>query len=834
MTPSSLIQVSGSSIEKALQEFGADQLSGLTSLEALGRVKKLGPNSIVTQIKSLWWIELLSHFNSPLIILLLIASIISYVVAETLNATVILVMLLMSVLIDFFREREARNAAEKLQLRVKTKASVLRDGTEKEVLVQDLVPGDIVLLHPGKIVPADARVLMANGLFIDQSTLTGESFPAQKLAAPVHAPTADLTAMDNIVFMGSNVISGTAKVLVVNTGKNTEFGAIATKLMLRNEETSFGKGMKEFGYLIMKATVLLVLFIFLINALRKQDILESFMFSIAVAVGLTPELLPMIMSLTMSKGSIQMAKKGVIVKHLPAIPNFGSMEVLCTDKTGTITEDRIRLIKAVDLDGIESKTVFVAAYLNSFFQGGLKNPLDSAMLDREKLDISSHTKVSEIPFDFYRKRTSVVVEQEGQRKLICKGAPEEVVKVCSIEKEGQALVQYELLSKDGYRVLAVAEKNIETKLDYAAADEVDLVLVGYVAFLDPPKEDADEVVKALEDIGIEVKIITGDNRWVTENICNQIGLTIKGVLEGQEMGSMTDEALRKRVQSTTIFTRFSPDQKTRVIQAIKANHHAVGYLGDGINDAPSLKAADIGISVNSATDVAKESADIILTQKDLLVLKDGIIEGRKTFSNTMKYVMMGISSNFGNMLSVAAATMFLPFLPMLPIQILINNFLYDASQISIPSDNVDAKSLLKPQQWDLQFIRKYMLIFGLTSSVFDLMTFWILYRYFDLTIAQFRTGWFMESLATQILVVFIIRTPKIPFFRSKPSVQLVISTLLLLAIGWALPYLPFAASIGFQALPVHILLYIFVVTIVYLLTAEFIKYLMRNGSTSLH
>lgn len=830
MNPSTLIQASGSSIENILNQFETDQESGITSEEALDRVKRLGPNSVVTQSKKICWIELLLHFNSPLIILLLVASIISYVVSETLNATVILVMLLMSVLIDFFREREARNAAEKLQLRVKTKASVLRDGTEKEVLIPELVPGDIVLLHPGKIIPADGRVLTSNDLFVDQSSLTGESFPAQKFPQTIEAPSEDLTAMENTVFMGSNVISGTGKVLVVNTGKNTEFGAIATKLMLRSEETSFGKGVKDFGYLIMKVTVVLVLFIFLINALRKQDILESFMFSIAVAVGLTPELLPMIMSLTMSKGSIQMAKKGVIVKHLPAIPNFGSMEVLCTDKTGTITEDRIRLIKAVDLDGIESKTVFVSGYLNSFFQGGLKNPLDSAMLEREKPDISSLTKVNEIPFDFYRKRTSVVVEQEGKRKLICKGAPEEVIKVCAIEKEGQAkaLVQYELLSRDGYRVLAVAEKNIDIKLDYAAADEVDLVLIGYVAFLDPPKEDADEVVKELEGIGIEVKIITGDNRWVTENICNQIGLTIKGVLEGHEMGAITEEALRKRVLTASIFTRFSPDQKTRVIQAIKSNHLTVGYLGDGINDAPSLKAADVGISVYSATDVAKESADIILTQKDLLVLKDGIIEGRKTFSNTLKYVKMGISSNFGNMLSVAAATMFLPFLPMLPIQILINNFLYDASQISIPSDNVDANSLLKPQQWDLKFIRKYMLIFGLTSSVFDLMTFWVLYRYFDLTIAQFRTGWFMESLATQILVVFIIRTPKIPFFRSKPSVQLVISTLVLLAIGWALPYLPFAASIGFQALPSHILLYIFVVTIIYLVSVEFLKSLVKQ------
>ena len=830
MTPFNLIQVSGSQIEKILQQFEANQDKGITSFEALERLKRFGANAINIQGKKRWWRELLSHFNSPLIILLVAASIISFAVSETLDATIIVVMLLMSVLIDYFRERQASNAAEKLQLKVKTKALVIRDGSEKEILFQDLVPGDIVLLRPGKIIPADARVLASNGLFVDQSTLTGESFPAQKFSHQLPTPREDLTAMENIVFMGSTVVSGTGKVLVVRTGENTSFGSIALKLMRRDEETNFGKGMKEFGYLIMKVTVLLVLFIFLINALRKQDILESFMFSIAVAVGLTPELLPMIMSLTMSKGSIQMAKKGAIVKHLPAIPNFGSMEVLCTDKTGTITEDKIRLIKSVDLDGIESATVFSLGYLNSFFQGGLKNPLDDAMLERENPGTSAYALNNEIPFDFYRKRTSVIVEKEGQRTLICKGAPEEVLKACSIGKDLQAkaMMQYELLSRDGYRVLAVAEKTIEAKDVYSTGDEAGLDLKGYVAFLDPPKEDADEVVTALEEIGVEVKIITGDNRWVTENICKQIGLEIKGVLEGHEMGAITEDALRKKVQSTSIFTRVSPDQKNRIIQAIKANHLAVGYLGDGINDAPSLKAADIGISVYSATDVAKESADIILTQKDLLVLKDGIIEGRKTFSNTMKYVMMGISSNFGNMLSVAAATMFLPFLPMLPIQILINNFLYDASQISIPSDHVDAKSLMKPQRWNMKFIRHYMIIFGITSSLFDLLTFWILYKYFNITIAQFRTGWFMESLATQILVVFVIRTAKVPFFLSKPSPKLVFSTLASLFIGWMLPYLPFAASIGFEPLPFHIVVYIIVVTVIYLFTAELIKSMLKR------
>ena len=702
---------------------------------------------------------------------------------------------------------------------------MIREGKEVEVLSQDIFPGDILLLNAGKIIPADGRILSCKEFYVNQSSLTGESFPCQKEAEAISKITSNVTELNNIVFAGSNVISGTASVLVINTGSHTMFGEIAEKLVSREEETEFGRGMKEFGYLIMKITIVLVLFIFFINAIMKHDILESFMFAIAVAVGLTPELLPMIMSLTMSKGSLQMAKKGVIVKRLSAIPNFGSMEVLCTDKTGTITEDHIKLIKCVNPKGEESEEVFTMAYLNSFFQTGIKNPLDDAIMDHGKPSITAYKKIDEIPFDFYRKRMSVVITDGKSDTLICKGAPEELLKICDDEiaiKE-EALRQYEILSCDGFRVLAIAVKTINGQPAYTKSDEQHLKFLGFVAFMDPPKEDADDVIRALASIGVEVKIITGDNHWVTEKICKDIGLHIKGTMQGNEMDMLTDDVLGKRVLDTTIFTRFSPDQKNRIINALKQHHHAIGYLGDGINDAPSLKAADIGISVNSATDVAKETADIILTKKDLLVLKDGILEGRKTFGNTMKYILMGLSSNFGNMFSVAAATLFLPFLPMLPVQILINNFLYDMSQIGIPSDHVDESYTKMPKRWNLKNIYRFMLLFGLISSFFDMLTFWFLYKYFDITENQFHTGWFMESLATQILIIFVIRTSVVPFYKSKPSKKLIISTLVFLLLGWLLPYLPFAEKIGFEPLSWEIMLYLGVLIIIYLISGELIK-----------
>jgi len=818
-------QISRMTTDEIILSFDSDSEKGLTDDTALERLQQFGINQIQTNKKRSEFFELLMHFKSPLMVILLVATIVSYSLGEPVNASIILGMVLISVLMDYFQERDARNAAERLKETVKSKVVVLRNGIEKEILPDQLCYGDIVLLNAGKVVPADCRIVFAKDFFVNQSSLTGESFPCEKYSDAIKDASADLTSLDNIAFMGSNVTTGSAKAIVIKTGSQTEFGKIAEKLVQREEETDFSKGIRSFGFLIMRVTIVLVLFIFLTNAVYKHNLLQSFMFSLAVAVGLTPELLPMVMSVTMAKGSLRMAKKGVVVKKLTAIPNFGSMEVLCTDKTGTLTEDKIKLVKYIDVNGVSSDNLFLLTYLNSYFQSGIKNPLDDAIIQHKQPDVSAYHKRDEVPFDFSRKRMSVVTEKDGGYTLICKGAPEEILKVCITDETlmKQANEQYELLSTDGFRVLALAKKEVKLKSKFTKQDECDLQLQGFVAFLDPPKEDAGETIEALAKIGVEVKIITGDNHLVTQKICKEIGLPIKGIMQGYELEQLTDDALQKRVMNITIFSRFSPDQKNRIITALKKFHRAVGYMGDGINDAPSLKTADVGISVSSGTDVAKDAADIILTEKDLLVLKEGILEGRKTFGNTMKYILMGLSSNFGNMFSVAAATLFLPFLPMLPAQILINNFLYDTSQVTIPSDNVDESYTLRPQRWNLKMIYHYMLIFGLTSSVFDFATFYTLYKYFHVTEAQFRTGWFMESLATQILVVFIIRTNLVPFVQSKPGKYLVLSVLICLGIGWLLPYTGFAAMIGFERLPWHVLTVIIALVLFYLLCAELVK-----------
>ena len=818
-------QLSRCEADEVLRLYDSNAKKGLSKEDIQQRLKQFGPNIFRIAKKKSEWLELLSHFKSPLIIILLAASIISFSLSETINATIIIAIVLVSVIIDYLQEKDARNAAEKLKQTVKTRVTVLRNETEKEITQEELCPGDIILLNAGKIVPADSRVFFAKDFFVNQSSLTGESFPCEKHSEPIPNATAELSALNNIAFMGSSVISGTAGAVVVRTGRSTEFGRIAEKLVNREEETEFSRGMKQFGLLILRITIVLVLFIFLINAVFNRNLLESFMFSLAVAVGLTPELLPMVMSVTMAKGSMRMAKKGVVVKKLTAIQSFGSMEVLCTDKTGTITEDKIRLIKYVDPNGHMSESLFLLAYLNSLFQTGIRNPLDDAILEHKRLNVPSYRKMDEIPFDFVRKRMSVVVTTKESNLLICKGAPEEIFKICAEDQQllVKANEQYESLSADGFRVLAIATKPVQPKERFSIQDEQQLQFNGFIAFLDPPKEDADETVAELARIGVEVKIITGDNHLVTQKICKEIGLPVKGLLQGNELELLSDDALKQRVLNTTIFTRCSPDQKNRIILALKAYYRAVGYLGDGINDAPSLKTADIGISVNSATDVAKDSADIILTKKDLLVLKEGIIEGRKTFGNNMKYILMVLSSNFGNMFSIAFATLLLPFLPMLPVQILINNFLYDISQTAIPADNVDESYTRLPQHWNLRLIRSYMFIFGFTSSIFDFVTFYLLYNYFSVSEAQFRTGWFMESLATQILVVFIIRTNDLPFIRSKPAKVLVLSTLTCLAIGWILPYSQFGGMIGFEPLPANVILFITGIVLTYLFCAELVK-----------
>jgi Mg2+-importing ATPase len=838
-----LSEYAASDVSVVLKELGSSE-KGLASSEAEKRIREYGCNVFAKKKKLGLLLEILSHFKNPFIIILIVATIVSAYFGQVVDAIIIGIMILLSIGLDFFLEHNAEKAAEKLKERVKTKTIVVRNGERKEMPINELCIGDIIEVSAGSLIPADARIIRSKDFFVNQSSLTGESFPVEKSSQTLGIKELSLTDMSNMLFLGTNVISGSATAVVVKIGSSTEFGKIAKSLVSAEVETEFNRGIKSFGYLITKTIIFLVLFIFLANSLIKHNFLESFMFAIAVAVGLTPELLPMIMSINMAKGSLKMAEKGVIVKKLNSIPNLGSMDVLCTDKTGTLTEDKIQLVKFTDAFGKESHAVLEFAYLNSFHQTGIKNPLDEAVLDfkhenvREK--IALYKKIDEVPFDFVRRKMSVIVSKSKRAYIITKGAPENVFKSCKYYHfKGKRVTlnarvlkrikeQYYDFSKQGYRVLAVAVKQMASGSKrhdraYTWNDECDLELMGFVAFFDPPKPDAGEMVKELEKAGIEVKILTGDNELVTKKICEEIGLNIKGVLLGQEIDTMDDDALKVRVEQTTIFARFSPEQKTRVIQALRKNNHIVGYMGDGINDAPSLKAADIGISVDSAVDVAKESADMILTQKSFEVLKNGVLEGRRTFGNTMKYIMMGLSSNFGNMFSVAPAVLFLPFLPMLPVQILLNNFIYDFSQITIPADNVDEEFIQKPKRWNMKFIKMFMILLGPISSVFDIITFILLFFVFKVTPAQFQTGWFIESIATQTLVIHVIRTKKIPFIQSTANWKLLLTSISCVVLAWIIPFTPIGEFFRFQPLPLHIMLAIVGLVVVYLVLVEFAK-----------
>jgi Mg2+-importing ATPase len=823
-----------------LSETGS-AMNGLPQQETERRLARFGRNVLVEKKRVGVIVEFLMHFRNPLVVILLMAAGVSYYLGAEVDAVIIGVIILLSLVLDFTLEHKANVAAEKLKERVVTTATVIRNGERKEVKITNICVGDIIALGAGDFVPADARVLEAKDFFVNQASLTGESLPSEKSPERIDAVDASLAELTNIVFMGTNAVSGTAMAVVVGTGKATEFGKIAKHLEAPPPENEFERGLKSFGYLIARSIIFLVLFIFLFNALARHEYLQAFIFAVAVAVGLTPDLLPMILSVTMAKGSMSMSKKGVIVKRLSSIQNFGSMDVLCTDKTGTLTQDNITLVKYTDVMGRDRKDVLLYTYVNSFFQTGIKNPLDRAVLRYEKVDTLLHAldyrKVDEIPFDFVRRRVSVVVQKGRERYMIVKGAPEEMLRVCdyydangrrnSLAGAGvkeKVSRQYLAFSEQGYRVLALAVKKLAgSKKTYTKDDEKGLVLLGFVAFFDPPKMDVKKVLSDLKDSGVEVKVITGDNELVTRKICQEIGLEIRGILLGSQMDRLGDEALKVRVEQATIFARFSPEQKNRVILALRANGHTVGYLGDGINDAPSLKNADVGISVNTAVDVAKESAEIILTHKSLGVLHDGVIEGRKTFANTMKYMMMGISSNFGNMISVTGAILFLPFLPMLPVQILLNNLIYDFSQTTIPADNVDREFVEKPRKLDIAFIRHFMIMFGTLSSLFDYVTFILLYAVFRLPAAFFQTGWFLESLTTQVMVVHIIRTKKVPVLQSRSGKLLVLSTVACVLVGWLIPYSRLGKLFGFVALPAGILGALGAIVIAYLLAVEFAK-----------
>ena len=799
--------------------------TGLSSTQAAERLKRVGPNRLIPALQRAMALQFLLHFKNPLVLTLLVASGISALTGDASGALIIGLIVLMSVTLDFVQSYRAGQAADRLALQVAVTATVLRDGMPGELPVARLVPGDVVLLSAGNLVPADARVLQARDFFVNQAQLTGEPYPVEKrplAEASAQAPQdegvtdhldADTSAQD-LVFMGSSVVSGSARVLLERTGSNTALGQIALSLSRPAPSTAFELGTRRFGMLIMRLTLLLVLFTLLVNVALQRPLLESFLFAVALAVGLTPELLPMVVSVTLTRGALRMASLNVIVKRPSAIQDLGAMDVLCTDKTGTLTEARIRLERHVDASGADNPQVLALAYLNSYFESGLKSPLDDAILAHADMDVSDWVKIDEVPFDFERRRVSVLVERAACRRLVVKGAPEDVLRLCThyqdpagqtvaLDAAAQTRINalFDSLSEDGFRVLGIAWRDVALDHPHAVvSDESALIFAGFAAFLDPPKTSAGQAIHAMAASGVAVKIVTGDNERVTRHVCTQLGVPVQGVLTGSELTALNDDALRARVASVNLFCRVNPAQKNRVILALKNRGHVVGYLGDGINDAPSLHTADVGISVDGAVDVAKQAAAMILLEHDLMVLHAGVLEGRRTFGNVMKYIMMATSSNFGNMFSMAAATLFLPFLPMLPLQILLNNLLYDVSEVTLPLDHVDAEDLAQPRHWDMGFIRNFMLSIGPISSLFDFLTFFLLIRLFDAQASMFRTGWFVESMATQVLVIFVIRTRRNPL-RSQPDRWLALTSLAVVATAMALPFTTLAPYLGFTPLP---------------------------------
>lgn len=806
---------------------------GLTEAQAQARLTQYGPNEPASARRMAAAEQILRFFLNPLVIILLLASLVSAIAGDKLNAVIIFVLVLFSVALNFIQTFRSQRAADKLRENVAPMAAVLRNGAWVQFPRRELVPGDVVRLAAGNMVPADAWLLTAKDLHVQEAALTGESMPVGKEALSTTSDPGEDTQREK-VFLGTSVVSGTATAVVYATGRATAFGDIAARLATRPPETEFERGTRQFGLLIMKTVFFLVMFVLLVNVVLKHNPLESLLFAIALAVGLTPEFLPMITSVTLAESAVSMARRKVIVKHLESMQNFGSMEILCSDKTGTLTGGDMELDRRCDAFGVADDQVFLLAYLNSEFETGIQSPLDKAILRQEKPDISAYVKRDEIPFDFERRRLSVIVESNGQSILITKGAPEGILPLCAFAaSEGNSLdfdekrrerseATYRELSAQGYRVLAVAHRTVEAKAAYHPEDESSLTLAGFLAFLDPPLADSAEALKALREDGVELKILTGDNELVTRHICEQVGLDTSRIVLGDALEKISDAALGAVAEQTTIFARVSPAQKNRIILALHRRGHVVGYLGDGINDAPSLHAADVGISVSTAVDVAKDAASIILMERSLKVLHEGILEGRKAFGNVMKYLLMGTSSNFGNMFSMAAASLILPFLPMLPTQILLNNFMYDLAQVTIPTDNVDASYLRKPQRWNIKVIRNFMIFVGPISSIYDFLTFFILLRVFHASEPLFHTGWFVESLATQTLVLFVIRTTGNPF-RSRPSWPLTITTLLIVLAGIALPYTPLAHDLGFTPLPALFFVFLAAMTITYLALVEMVK-----------
>ena len=850
---------------------------GLTASQVENRLIEIGPNTISKEKKVRWWTHLWYCYENPFNLLLTVLAVVSYL-TEDMRATIVIgSMVVLSTFMRFLQEARSNRAVDKLKEMVSNRATVLRrdlseeaaeeaqkyfevrlhpKGPRKiEVPIREIVPGDIFVLSAGDMIPADARVLSAKDLFVSQAAMTGESLPVEKFPQLRATGSANPFEFENLLFMGTNVISGSATAVVVVTGNKTYFGALAERVTTTDRTpTAFQAGINKVSWLLVRFMLVMTPIVFLLNGFTKHDWLEAFLFSISIAIGLTPEMLPMIVTATLAKGAVFMSRKKVIVKRLDAIQNFGAMSVLCTDKTGTLTQDKIFLERHTDVFGEESDFVLEYAYLNSHYQTGLKNLLDIAVLERAEVQrelnpAANYRKVDEIPFDFQRRRMSVVVaEREDHHELICKGALEEILAVCTRVQHGDAIepLTPELLARtrevttalneDGMRVVAVAVKEVPpTKETYGVTDECDLTLIGYIAFLDPPKESAASALEALIAHGIAVKVLTGDNDLVTRKICREVGLDVADVLLGTQIEAMTDAELATAVELNNVFAKLSPAHKERIVRMLRSNGHVVGFMGDGINDASALRAADIGISVDSAVDIAKEAADIILLEKSLMVLEEGVVEGRKTFANMLKYIKMTASSNSGNVFSVLIASAFLPFLPMLPLQLLVQNLLYDISQIAIPFDNVDKELTQTPQRWNPDDIGRFMVFFGPVSSVFDIATYCLMWFVFKANSPDqqtlFQSGWFVEGLLTQTLIVHMLRTRKIPFLQSRAAVLLTVTTLSIMVVGIFIPMGPLAAYFKMQALPLSYFAFLAAILLGYMSLTQLMKnfYCRRYG-----
>ncbi len=807
---------------------------GLTSDEAARRLRQYGPNVLKPGKRRGPAALLLGQFAGPIILILVFAAVLSVFVGDRSDAVIILAIVLFSGLLGYRQERGAENAVRELLSIVRITAAVVRDSSQVELPVEELVVGDIVLLHAGDVIPADSLIVESRDLYVDEAALTGETFPVEKRAGVVPAE-ASLPKRTNAVFMGTHVVSGTASVVIARTGGNTEFGAISGRLAARPPETEFEHGIRRFGYFLMEVTLMLVVAIFAINVYFKRPVLDSFLFSMALAVGLTPQLLPAIISINLSKGARRMADHKVIVKRMAAIENFGSMNVFCSDKTGTLTEGRVSLAAALDAGGRDSERTLLYARLNATLETGFTNPIDEAIRGLDGPGINGYKKLSEVPYDFSRKRLSVLVSEGGRGSLmITKGALSSVLDVCStVEEPDGRIVELEPalggigrlfndLSERGLRTLGIAYKEIEGLSNVSSDDEREMTFLGIAAFSDPPKQGIEQTIGRLKSLGVGLKVITGDNRVVAESVSRQVGLEDPVVLTGSDLESIKEEALIRRVSSVDVFAEVEPNQKERVIGALSKAGNVVGYMGDGINDAPALHAADVGISVEGAVDVAKEAADFVLLETDLEVLVDGVREGRSTFANTMKYVFMATSANFGNMFSMAGASLFLSFLPLLPGQVLLTNLMTDFPEMTIATDSVDTEMVEKPHRWDLGFIRRFMLVFGLLSSVFDYATFGALLWVLGANQNQFRTGWFVESVISASLIVLVIRTRRV-FFRSRPGNYLFVVTLGVVVAAVAVPYTPIGGIMGFAPVPASFYPLLAAIVVAYVAAAEMAK-----------